>query len=110
MKKIITIFITFFCLALILPANTKAAKRNANDITKLKKIVNEQLKKGANISKDIENDYNYTWDKNGRLESISWDYCNLIGDIKIPSFNKLKSLKISRNKEMNYPAAELRGI
>ena len=38
MKKIITIFITFFCLALILPANTKAAKRNANDITKLKKI------------------------------------------------------------------------
>ncbi len=100
MKKIITIFITFFCLALILPANTKAAKRNANDITKLKKIVNEQLKKGANISKDIENDYNYTWDKNGRLESISWDYCNLIGDIKIPSFNKLKSLKISRNKEL----------
>lgn len=100
MKKTITIFITFFCLALILPANTMAAKRNANDIAKLKKIVNEQLKKGATISKDIENDYNYTWDKDGNLESISWDYHNLIGNIKIPSFNKLKSITISRSKEL----------
>lgn len=60
MKKIITILITFFSLAFIIPANTQAAERNADDIARLKKIVNEQIKKGANIYKDIKNDHNYT--------------------------------------------------
>lgn len=93
--KLIAIFIACLCISSFLPANTRAAKRNAGDVAKLQKIVNIQNKKGSSpLSKDVKTDQCYTWDKNGYLKSITWDACGLYDSINIPSFKKLKSIYI----------------
>ena len=101
MKKINKIFILTIIFAgifLTIPKHTRAASKNKADIAKLKKIVNEQIKKGATLSADIEYDRHYTWDKKGNLESITWEECGLTGNIEIPVFNNLKTIIIDSNQ------------
>lgn len=96
-KKTIILTIIFAGIFLTIPRQSTAASRNPSDIAKLKKIVNNQVKKGASLSKDVEYDNNYTWDKKGNLKSIKWQECGLTGNIEIPAFNKLKTINIEAN-------------
>ena len=50
---------------MLVPGYAKAAGKNQSDVAKLKKIVNEQIKKGADLSGDVVYDTNYTWDTCG---------------------------------------------
>ena len=85
---------------MLVPGYAKAAGKNQSDVAKLKKIVNEQIKKGADLSGDVVYDTNYTWDKNGNLKSIRWSERGLSGSIVIPSFTRLKSICIESNAKL----------
>ncbi len=93
-KALILAIVPAFALSAV-PCHTIAAGRNASDVAKLKKVVNELNSNGANFSTNVETDYAYTWDKDGSLESIDWTGHGVKGDVTIPSFNKLKTIQFS---------------
>ncbi len=98
-KKLIVPVICVF-LADAFSRSAEAASKNPDDVARLHKFVNAQVKKGAKLSKDVENDKCYKWDKSGNLKSIKWRRCKLTGNIKLPSFNKLKSVNIYINPKL----------
>ena len=44
------VVLAVICLFMLVPGYAKAAGKNQSDVAKLKKIVNEQIKKGADLS------------------------------------------------------------
>lgn len=103
MKKLFRIIYTFIlclCFAGVLSKPAEAARKNPDDVTKLQKFVNEQIKKGAMLSGNVKQNtgnVQYKWDKNENLKEIVWWECNLTGSIKLPSFKKLKSVSVKVN-------------
>lgn len=93
-KALILAIVPAFALSAV-SCHTIAAGRNASDVAKLKKVVNELNSNGAKFSTDVETDSAYTWDKDGSLESIEWTVYGIKGDVIIPSFNKLKTVRVS---------------
>ncbi len=94
-KLIVPVICVFLAGAFSKPA--EASAKNPDDVAKLQKFVNEQIEKGASLSANIEEstlDEQYKWDKNGNLKEINWYKCNFTGDIKLPSFSKLKYVVI----------------
>ena len=79
---IVPVICVFLAGAFSKPA--ESATKNPDDVAKLQKFVDAQVKKGAKLSKDVENDKCYKWDKNGNLKSIKWRRCKLTGNIKLP--------------------------
>ncbi len=77
-----------------------AAARNSNDVAKLQQFVNTQISKGAKLSKSVTTDKCYKWNKQGRLIGIEWNNCNLIGNIKLPSFKRLQKVTIYMNPKL----------
>ena len=61
------------------PTVTKptSSAKNKNDVSVIKRIIQEQRKKGATVSEDLD-DWQYLWE-NGRLVWIKWNEKNLQG-------------------------------
>ena len=92
---IVPVICVFLAGAFSKPAESSA--KNPDDVAKLQKFVNEQIEKCASLPANIEEstlDVQYKWDKNGNLKEINWYKCNFTGDIKLPSFSKLKYVVI----------------
>lgn len=102
MKKILKIIYTFavcLCFAGMFNKPAEAARKNPDEVAKLQKFVNSQLKKGTKLPKyDVTWDNtHYEWDDNGNLKRIDWRGCNFIGSIKLPAFNKLETVFINES-------------
>lgn len=76
-NKTFILTIIFAGIFLTMPKQAGASSKNAADIAKLKKIVNQQIKKGARLSKDVIYDRNYTWDKKETLNQSHGKNVNL---------------------------------
>lgn len=79
-------------------ANTlkNTAGKNASDVAVLEKIIKEQAALEADVSWNL-NDSSYTWDKNGRLTAIDWEFVSLCGDISMEGLSALTSLNCAQN-------------
>lgn len=102
---------TLFCLLALLllsagsgtvvsAARTKAAgkqlkgaakkKKNAAEVKALQALIKKQKKKGAAVSSNINDSWEYSWDKNGHLKAIHWEYAELSGKVSFSVFTQLK--------------------
>ena len=80
--------------------------KNAQDVAVLKKIIQEQISKGAEVSTYLNCD-EYTWNESGQLTSIVWNERNLQGSISLEGLtvltqffcrdNELSSLNVAKN-------------
>lgn len=98
--KVIYVFAICLCFTSIFSKPAEAYGRNPDEVAKLQKFVNSQIKKGAKLPKDAKKsttNVQYSWDENGHLKEIYWSDCNLTGKIKLPSFSKLETVVISGN-------------
>ena len=96
-ETVIYVFMLCLCFAGVFSKPAEATRKNPDDVAKLQKFVNEQIEKCASLPANIEEstlDVQYKWDKNGNLKEINWYKCNFTGDIKLPSFSKLKYVVI----------------
>ena len=96
----IYVFMLCLCFAGVFSKPTEATRKNPDDVAKLKKFVNEQIKKDAKLSKDINEQINgveYEWDEKGNIKFIRWEDCNFTGSIKVPSFSNLEYVMILGN-------------
>ncbi|MFQ9508664.1 MAG: Ig-like domain-containing protein [Clostridium sp.] len=73
------------------PTPTIKVEKNADDVTALKKIINEQKESGAKVSTNLD-DSSYGWDEKGRLSRINWWYCDLSGVLHFEELPALTSL------------------
>ena len=67
-----------------------------NDVAAIKKIISEQLKLGATVSEDLDNQQ-YQWE-DGRLIGIVWKSKNLSGELDVSAFPKLQGLFCASNE------------
>ena len=98
--KILKLYLICLLFLVIIPKPAEAYGRNPDELAKLQKWVNSQIKKGAKLPKDAKKsttNVQYSWDENGHLKEIYWSDCNLTGKIKLPSFSKLETVVISGN-------------
>ena len=97
--KIVYVFMMCLCFTSIFPKPAEASSKNPDDVAKLQKFVDAQLKKGTKLPKyDVTWDNtHYEWDGNGNLKRIDWRGCNFIGSIKLPAFNKLETVFINES-------------
>ncbi len=73
------------------PTVTKptSSAKNKSDVSVIKRIIQEQRKKGATVSEDLDDTTEYTWEK-GRLVRIKWDArCNLQGELNVSDLTEL---------------------
>ena len=70
------VVIVVLTVGLFIVSNTSTyakVKKNENDVRALKKIIEVQVKKGANINTNLNDKSVYRWGKkNGRLIRIDW--------------------------------------
>ena len=57
-ETVIYVFMLCLCFAGVFSKPAEATRKNPDDVAKLKKFVNEQIKKGAKLSKDINEQIN----------------------------------------------------
>lgn len=75
----------------------KNAEKKQSDKKALTKLIKSK-KAGSKISTNLDDEKQYTWDKNGRLIGIEWGGMNLKGKISFASLPNLKVIAISWNK------------
>ena len=97
--KILKLYLICLLFLVIIPRPAEAYGRNPDEVVKLQKFVNSQIKKGTKLPKyDVKWDnMHYEWDDNGNLKRIDWRGCNFIGSIKLPAFNKLETVFINES-------------
>ena len=52
---------------------------------------------GADVTTDLNNKITYTWSNEGKLTEISWDRCNISGELDFSAFETLTSLDCNDN-------------
>lgn len=70
-----------------------------DDRTRLKKLIEQQTAKGANVPKSLSSP-KYTWDENERLITIDWENKDVTGVIDFSSFAELKEISLGKNKQL----------
>ena len=73
--KILKLYLICLLFLVIIPRPAEAYGRNPDEVVKLQKFVNSQIKKGAKLPKDAKKNttnVQYSWDENGHLKEI---YC-----------------------------------
>jgi len=78
--------------------SVKRASKNVDDVSALTEIIKKQKALGAKISEDLDNEEQYGWGDNGRLEWIYWAGYGLSGNLSFSSFADLWYLNVSRNQ------------
>lgn len=71
--------------------------RNKEDVTALKKIIQEKKEEGAWLVQDISDEDCYTWE-NGRLTEIFWGGCEITGTIDFSGLSELKNVVLEYNR------------
>lgn len=85
--------------------------KNKNDKKILKKLIKKQRAKGADLDKDINNEFCYTWNRyTGRLEEIDWSYGELKGKVKFTGLSKLKVLRCNCNNITKLDVSGLKNL
>lgn len=83
-------------------AKSTQSKRNAADVAAVKKIIQRQKSLGAYEGLDNLNDtFQYFWDKAGRLTKINWTSADLKGTLSLEGLTALKELYCSDNQIQN---------
>ena len=67
---------------------------NADDVKALKELIRIQKERGANVSEDMSDDSEYTWE-NGKLTEIDWENKDLSGNLDVSGCEWMREFEIS---------------
>ena len=88
---------------------TKVYAKNKNDVRALKNIIQVQRKRGAKVSKNINDTNEYRW-KKGRLIYLNWSGNKVKGKLRLNKLTRLESIELNDNQVTNLYVSKCRRL